>query len=281
MWRMIPAASLGLGWRPETAWTLERRADLGFTEVLAESLDARRPPPLAIRNLVARGCPAVVHGVSLSLGSVEAPCERRLSRLARLSEALGSPLVSEHAAFVRAGGHEAGHLLPLPRTRVQLEILIDNVRRAQAGLPVPLALENVAALVEWPEAEMDEADFLSAVVRETGCLLLLDLSNLLANASNHGHDSSRLLSKLPLDKVAYVHLAGGTERDGLLVDTHAHPVRDDSLGLLDELVLACRQRGVAIPPVLLERDDAFPGRSELDAELDAIHSRLRAVPHVA
>src|SRR5207253_618234 len=111
-----------------------------------------------------RGVPVVPHGVSLSLGGAEPPSPARLDALARLAARLGAPLVSEHLAFVRAGGLESGHLLPLPWTKAVLQIVVDNVRRAQDALPVPLALENVASLLRWPGAEMDEASFLAEVL---------------------------------------------------------------------------------------------------------------------
>ncbi len=51
--------------------------------------------------------------------------------------------MSEHVAFVRAGGREAGHLLPLPRSRAALDVLTSHVRSVQAELDVPLALEPI------------------------------------------------------------------------------------------------------------------------------------------
>ncbi len=133
-----------------------------------------------------------------------------------------SPLVSEHVAFVRAGGREAGHLLPVPRTRAALDVLVANVAEAMAGLPVPLALEPIATLFEWPAAEIDEADFLTELLDRTGALLLLDVANVWANARNAGTDPVALLDRLPLDRVAYVHVAGGTE-SGRAVPRHPHP----------------------------------------------------------
>src|SRR5439155_1157537 len=120
----------------------------------------------------------------------------RLAALARLAQRLDAPLVSEHVAFVRAGGVEAGHLLPPPLTRSALEIVVANVRQAQDALPVPLALENIASLFRWPEAELHEADFLAELLQQTGALLLLDVANVYADARNHGGDAGALLERL-------------------------------------------------------------------------------------
>jgi uncharacterized protein (UPF0276 family) len=174
-------------------------------------------------------------------------------------------------AFVRGGGLEAGHLLPVPRTRDALDVLAANVRLAQAELGVPLALEHVAALLEWPAPELDEAAFLTELLERTGALLLLDVANLYANARNHGGDPLVFLDRLPLERIAYVHVAGGVERDGLYHDTHAHPTPP---GVLDLVAEVCARRDP--PGVMLERDDDYPPEPELAAELDAIAAATRA-----
>jgi uncharacterized protein (UPF0276 family) len=261
----IPPLGLGIGWRPEIALLIERRHELGFVEVLAEGLEDPGPLPAPVERLRDRGVAVVPHGVSLSLGGAEPLDLRRLDSLAKLAERLAAPLVSEHMAFVRGSGWETGHLLPLPRTWEALELVVANARQAMAALPVPLALENIATLFEWPNAEMDEAAFLSEVLKRTDVLLLLDIENVYANARNHGYDPFEFLDRIPLERIAYVHVAGGVERGGLYHDTHAHEVPAAVLDLLAEL---CARADV--PGVMLERDDRFPPDSQLNAELDAI-----------
>jgi uncharacterized protein (UPF0276 family) len=266
-----PLTGVGIGWREELAGFVARREGLGFAEVVAESIHAGRPLPEGLAALRRRGVPVVPHGVRLSLGSAEAPDPARVRHLAALAERLASPLVSEHVAFVRGGGLEAGHLLPVPRTREALDVLAANVRLAQAELGTPLALEHVAALLEWPAPELDEAAFLTELLERTGAWLLLDLANLHANGRNHGGDPLALLDALPLERIAYVHVAGGVERDGLYHDTHAHPTPPAVLDLVAEL---CARRDP--PGIMLERDDAYPPAAELAAELDAIAAATRA-----
>jgi uncharacterized protein (UPF0276 family) len=134
---------------------------------------------------------AIPHGVSLSLGGAEPLDRGRLDALARLAERLNAPLVSEHIAFVRGGAKETGHLLPLPRTRESLELVVANILEAKAALPVPVAMENIASLFEWPNPEMSEAEFLTEILERADVLLLLDIENAYANARNHGYDPSR------------------------------------------------------------------------------------------
>jgi uncharacterized protein (UPF0276 family) len=260
----IPDLGLGVGWRRELALAIDRRPDLGFVELIAEDF-LGGPLPGAVEELKRRGVRIVPHAISLSLGGAEPPDPVKLRSLARLAARVGAPLVSEHLSFVRAGGLESGHLLPLPLTRDALEVVVANVRTATAALGVPLALENVPSLFEWPGAEMREPDFIRAVLEETDALLLLDIENVYANARNHRFDARAFLDALPLERIAYVHIAGGVERDGVWHDTHTCPVAQDVLELLAELAARAH-----LPGVLLERDDNFPGEQELNAELDAI-----------
>jgi uncharacterized protein len=260
----VTPLGVGIGWRAEIDLTVERLPGVDFVEVIAESVCVEHLPE-SLRTLRARGVPVLPHGVTLSLGGADPPRRDRLDHLAACARALDAPLVSEHLAFVRSGGWEAGHLLPVPRTREALAVLVANVRAAQAALPVPLALENVAALLGWPDDEMTDGQFLAELVDRTGVRLLLDLANLHTNRVNLGLDPLVALDQLPLDAVAYLHVAGGLLRDGLWHDTHTRPVPAPVLALL----AAVRERA-AVPGVLLERDGDYPSDAALAAELTAI-----------
>jgi uncharacterized protein (UPF0276 family) len=266
-----PLKGIGLGWRPETAWLIEQRADLGFSEILAENVDVRAFPR-ALRSLVTRGLSLVPHGVSLSLGGAERPAQARLDHLCRVAECVNAPFISEHIAFVRAGELDSGHLLPVPRTREALEILIENIEFAKKCLPVPLVLENIATLFEWPDAELSEAAFLREALVATDSGWLFDVANLHANLENHAGSLQAFLDDAPLDRVVYAHMAGGVREDGLYHDTHAHPLGEEPLATL-EAVLA---RSGPLP-ILLERDSHFGERQSLELELESLaHAMCRA-----
>lgn len=269
-----PVAGLGVGagWRPAIADELlvQARDGLQFAEVVAENVSPAGLPDRLV-ELVRAGATVVPHGVTLGLAGGADPDPDRIDRLGALALALGSPLVSEHVAFVRAGRPadgadalhpdvlEAGHLVPAARTPDALAVLVDNVRTAQSRLPVPLALENIAATLAWPETSMDEPEFLTALVEATGCFFLLDVANLHATCSALGGDARDQLDRMPLDHVAYVHVAGGfTDPSGVYWDTHAHDMTGDVLQLLTHVVDVLGTNG---PPVLLERD------TDIDAEI--------------
>ncbi|MBK6014369.1 DUF692 domain-containing protein [Streptomyces sp. MBT53] len=265
----------GIGWRPEIADAVEHLPGIDWVEAVAENLCPGHLPDSLLR-LRERGVTVIPHGVSLGLGGADRPDADRLTALAERAEALGSPLVTEHIAFVRAGGPltaspllEAGHLLPVPRTRDALDVLCENIRIAQDALPVPLAVENIAALLAWPGEEMTEGQFLYDLADRTGVRLLIDVANLHTNHVNRGEDPAKALAELPVEAIAYVHVAGGVERDGVWHDSHAHPVPAPVLDILTDL--ASR---VSPPGVLLERDDNFPEAAELERELTSIRGAL-------
>lgn len=268
----------GIGWRPEIADIVEAMPGIDWVEAVAENVCPGHLPD-SLTRLRARGVTVVPHGVSLGLGGAERPDEHRLADLAARAEALGAPLVTEHIAFVRAGGErtaspllEAGHLLPVPRTKDALDVLCENIRVAQDALPVPLAVENIAALFGWPGEEMSEGQFLYELVERTGVRLLIDVANLYTNYVNRGEDPGRALDEMPVEAIAYVHVAGGFKRDGVWHDSHAHPVPRAVLDILADL--ASR---VAPPGVLLERDENFPyDETELEREVTKIRETVAA-----
>jgi uncharacterized protein (UPF0276 family) len=279
-----PVAGLGVGagWRPVIADEIvaQARSGMRFSEVVAENVSPTRLPAalVAARD---SGLVVVPHGVTLGLAGAQHPDAGRIARLGDLAVALGAPLVSEHVAFVRGGEApagtdalhadvmEAGHLVPAARTADSLAVLVDNVRAAQALVPVPLALENIAATLAWPETSMAEPEFLTALTEATGCFFLLDVANLHATCTALGGDPREQLERMPLDHVAYLHVAGGfTDSEGVYWDTHAHDMTDGVLDLLTHVVELLGPEG---PPVLLERD------SDVDPEI--VRAELSRVRH--
>src|SRR3954470_4173583 len=244
---------VGIGWRPEISGFVAALPGLRFAEVVAESVHAHGDLPVGLGDLIDRGVAVVPHGVKLSLGGAEPVEPARVEHLAAVAGRLRAPLVSEHIAFVRANGLEAGHLLPIPRSREAVDAVVANVKRTQAQLSVPIALEPIAALFDWPDDELDEGAFVTEILRRTGALLLLDVANVYANARNRGTDPLALLDRLPLERVAYVHVAGGAEHDGVYHDTHTDAVPKPVL----DLVAALCER-VRPPALMLERDGDYP-----------------------
>ena len=258
-------SGIGIGWRPDIAGVVASLPGLGFCEVIAESVPAVETAESWLPDLLAIDVPIIPHGVGLSLGGAEPVSAERISVLTRCAQILDAPRVSEHIAFVRAGGVEVGHLLPVPRSHEALAVLSDNIRRTQDCLPVPLAVENIASLFEWPDDEYSDGEFLAELVERTGVHLLVDVANVYACALNRGTDPAADLARLPLERIAYCHVAGGESDSVLYHDTHTAPVSDDVLALVNQLAGTDR-----VDAFMLERDGRYPPAAELMAELDAI-----------
>ncbi|ROZ50432.1 DUF692 domain-containing protein [Rhodococcus sp. WS3] len=251
---------LGIGWRPEISGIIAQLDGLAFCEVIAESLGSSLPAELERLTV-----PVIPHGISLSLGGADSLDPRRVEHLAQVAGLRGVPMVSEHIAFVRAGGIEARHLLPVPRTYEALDVLTRNITHVQESLPVPLAVENIAALFDWPDDELTEGEFLSELIERTEVRLVLDIANVYANALNRGLDAWTELCRLPLEHIAYCHIAGGSVHDGKYHDTHTDPVPRQVVELLEQFTAAGHH-----PAIMLERDGNYPPAHELLGELDAI-----------
>ena len=265
----------GLLWRPALAAGILANLDrIDVVELIAEDhFRASRAGLRALRTLAAQ-VPVLLHGVSLGAASTVPVETRRIDQLARLADAIGVAGWSEHLAFVRGGGIEIGHLAAPPRSAASIEGTCRNLERAARIVGVAPAVENIATLVEPPGSTLDEPDWIAAIVRGAGAGLLLDLHNLYANAVNFGADPFAMLRRLPLDRVASVHLGGGrwVERPNgkRLIDDHLHDVPLEVFDLLAEL-------GRLTPrdlTVVIERDDHFPPFPRLLHQLDEARERL-------
>jgi len=213
--------------------------------------------------------PVVLHGLSLDIGGPD-PIDTRLVRSVReLMNEIDVPLYSEHLTYCSAEGH-LYDLLPIPFTEEAVHYVAARVRQVQDILGRPIALEN-ASYYAQPHADISEEEFISAVLEESGCDLLLDVNNIYVNAINHSYDPIEFLDALPLDRVRYIHVAGHyDEAKDLKVDTHGAAVIDSVWAILTH---AYRRLGPV--PTLLERDFNFPPLSELLQEVAYIRTLQR------
>jgi uncharacterized protein (UPF0276 family) len=117
---------------------------------------------------------------------------------------------------------------------------------------------------------MREADFIRTVLDQADCDLLLDVNNVIVNATNHGYDASAFLRALPGERIACIHVAGHfDEGPDLKIDTHGAAVSQPVWALLDEAYALFGPR-----PTLLERDFNLPPFEELLAELGDVRRSL-------
>jgi len=274
---------VGLGWRPNLAAGILSDLDrIDIVEVIADDFfDAPRRERRALRTLAAQ-TGVSLHGVSLGMASSVPVEPKRLDQMARLCAEVTPVSWSEHLAFVRGGGVEIGHLAAPPRTAATIDGALANLARAQTIIGVAPQVENVATLIDPPGSDCDEAAWVCDIVRGSNCDLLLDLHNLYANAINFSFDPVDFIARIPAERIASIHLAGGkwisahgTRR---LLDDHLHDVPEPVYELLAETAA----RATRSLTVILERDGDFPDISCLLQQLDRArqalaHGRARQV----
>jgi len=245
---------------------LETSPDIGFFEVHAENYLVAGGPFHHYLGLIREQYPLSLHGVGLSIGG-EGPLDREhLARLAALIERYQPHSFSEHLAWSSHGPVFLNDLLPLAYDSATLQRVCEHVDQVQSTLKRPMLLENPSTYLQFQRSTLDETDFISEIIRRTGCGLLLDVNNVYVSCINHQRDPLAYIDALPLHAVGEMHLAGFAEDtdslgDRLLIDDHGAPI-DNAVWQLYEKVLA----QVGSVATLIERDNQVPAFSVLLAE---------------
>ena len=206
------------------------------------------------------------HGLSLSIGSPDPLDTAFVKQVRDFMREHGIKGYSEHLSYCSNQGHMYD-LMPIPFTAEAVRYVAQRIRQVQDIIEQPLIIENVSAYAQ-PGKEMEEIEFLRAVLEEADCRLLLDVNNVYVNSTNHGFDAKAYLEQVPTERISYIHIAGHyDEADDLLVDTHGTSVKDDVWQLLR---FTYEKHGVI--PTLLERDFNIPSAQELMSEVNQIKS---------
>ena len=208
--------------------------------------------------------PFTTHGLSLSIGSSDKLDVEFVKTVKRFLDANDIALYSEHLSFCSGNGHMYD-LMPIPFTEDAIKHVVSRIVQVQDIIERPLVLENVSYYLA-PGQEMDELEFTSSILNESGCQMLLDVNNVYVNSINHKYDAKAFIKGLPSNKIVYGHIAGHyDEAEDLKVDTHGADVIEPVWELLEYAYLT---HGVF--PTLLERDFNIPPLNELLAEVKRI-----------
>lgn len=233
-----------------------------FWETCPENVVGDGGRPFRLASAILDRDPVLTHGLTMSVGGFDAWDEDYLRELDRFLVRTGTPWHSEHLCFTSVDANCLHELLPLPFTREAARHTIARAKDLQARLPVPLLLENITYYAQLGAAEMDEADFITAVLEGADTGWLLDVNNVYVNALNFGFDPKEWLSRMPLDRVAQIHIAGHKKFGDLTLDTHGADVIDPVIELMQWTLI---RLGRPVP-VLLERDNHIPDLGLLLAE---------------
>jgi len=252
----------GIGLRTKHfARFLAEAPPVDWVEVVTENFMADGGRPIAVLEKVRRDMPVVLHGVSLSIGSLDPLSEPYLAALERLVSRIDPAMVTDHLCWGSHRGQYVHDLLPLPYTEESLAHVASRVSAVQERLGRRILLENPSSYVAFRDSTMAEWEFLSELSRRSGCGILLDVNNVYVSARNFGFDPIDYLDGIDPDQVGQFHLAGHSDKGRYLLDTHGEPVPPAVWALYRE---ALRRFGRV--PSLVEWDDHIPPLDEVVAQ---------------
>jgi uncharacterized protein (UPF0276 family) len=279
---MIPSTlppRAGAGFKPEHfAEILAEPQPVGFFEVHAENYMGAGGPPHAQLGRLREDYALSIHGVGLSIGSMQPLDRDHLARLKSLCERYQPQSFSEHLAWSSHDSVFLNDLLPLPYTEETLTRVADHIDEVQTVLGRQMLLENPATYLLFTESTIEETAFLAEITRRTGCGLLLDINNVFVAATNHNLDPGAYIARFPLETVREIHLSGHSETVDdlgarLLIDSHDTPVKDPVWALY-KMVLG----RTGLISSLIEWDNDVPTWPVLRDEVVAAQRMLDAVP---
>ncbi|KVD79160.1 hypothetical protein WI89_30570 [Burkholderia ubonensis] len=276
--RPAPArAGVGLRFRHHRI-VLDQRPAVAWFEVHTENYMEGGVAPQYL-DAIRRDYPLSLHGVGLSLGSADGLDARHLARVRAAVRRFEPALVSEHLSWSAVGGTYLADLLPLPMTDEALAVVCRHVDHVQAALGRRILIENPSTCLRYVQSTIPEWEFLSEMVRRTGCGLLCDVNNIYVSACNHGWDPQTYLAALPAAAIAEIHLAGYSVRQlengrTLRIDDHGSRVAAEVWSLYHD---ALRRFGEV--PTLIEWDTDVPPLETLLREAARADSILEAIRH--
>jgi hypothetical protein len=242
---------------------LGERSSVDWFEVVTENYMDTGGRPLAVLEAVRRDHPVGLHGVALSIGSVDPLDRRYLARLRALVDRIEPALVTDHLCWAGVDGRSLYDLLPMPYTDEALAHVAARVRAVQEQLGQRILLENPSTYIEYRCSQIPEWEFLAALAEQADCGILLDVNNVYVTCTNHGLDPIRYLDGIPPARVGQVHLGGFTDMGTFLFDTHSTTVCPEVWQLYEH---ATRRFGAVA--TLVEWDAEIPAFDEVRAEVE-------------
>lgn len=267
----------GVGFKPEHFAVINASSQpIGFFEVHAENYMGAGGPPHAQLARLRQDYALSIHGVGLSIGSMQALDRDHLARLKTLCDRYEPESFSEHLAWSSHDSVFLDDLLPLPYTQTTLDRIVEHIDQVQATLGRQMLLENPATYLLFEESTIEETQFLAEIAERTGCGLLLDVNNVFVASTNHHLDPRDYLAAFPFRHVREIHLSGHSETVDdrgapLLIDSHDTPVKDPVWALYEDIL---GQTGPVAS--LVEWDNDIPGWPVLRDEAQAAQALIDA-----
>ena len=255
---------------------------IDFFEVHAENYFT--PSPIAHQALeqICTQYALSIHGVGLSLAGTAPLDEDHIDQLRTLYQRYQPCLLSEHLAWSVDDGHYYNDLWPVPYNQASLDHLCQRIHHAQDKIGCALLIENPARYVDFAENDMEEGIFFTQLCHNTGCGMLLDITNLTISGYNLNFDPRHALASYPIERIGEIHFAGCEYRSHsqIMIDSHAAPISKSAMSLYHDLkamwktMWQDRQKNtISHPYLLMEWDNHVPAWDVFRQEAQ----RLRAL----
>lgn len=268
-----PALGFGLGLRSGHFQTiLNSDPAVDWFEIITENFLVPGGRPHDYLSRIAERYPIVMHGVSLSVGSSDPLDFSYLQKVKALAERYQVKWVSDHLCWTGVSGVNLHDLMPLPFTEAVVNHIVDRVKQVQDFLGRRILLENLSSYVTYQQSEMTEWEFVSEIAQRADCLLLLDINNIYVSACNHNFLPQDYIDAIPIDRVQQFHLAGHSQGEYCLIDTHDNAICQPVFDLY-------RHALERFGPIstMIERDDNIPPLAELLDELAVLREIAQSV----
>ncbi len=257
--------SFGLGLRSKHyQYIFDNKPPVDWFEIISENFMDTDGRPKTNLGRIKELYPIVMHGVSLSIGTVDPLNSEYLSKLKKLIKWVKPLWISDHLCWTGVAHKNTHDLLPVPYTQEGLKHIVSRIKQVQDYLEMPIALENPSTYLEFKNSQMPEAEFIARMVEDSGCELLLDVNNVYVTCFNHRLDCKTYIDSLPLNSVKQIHLSGHTNKGTHIIDTHDDFVTDEVWNLYKYVI----NKAGRVPNVMVEWDDNIPEFPELFAELE-------------
>lgn len=265
-----PHLGFGLGLRTDHYETiLSEKPSIDWFEILTENYLVPGGKPHYFLEKIREHYPMVMHGVSMSIGSVDPLDKNYLEQVKSLANKIKPHWISDHLCWTGIQGKNMHDLLPLPYTDEAINHIVNRIQQVQDFLGQQILIENVSSYLTYQQSEMTEWHFLKEISERADCFILLDVNNIYVSAINHDFNPLDYIHAMPKDRVYQIHLAGHSNMGNYIIDTHDHDIVDPVWKLYTDTLRHCGNVST-----MIERDDNIPPLENLLTELN--HARKLA-----
>jgi uncharacterized protein (UPF0276 family) len=266
---MITTSNLGygLGLRSQH-WDdvlIQQPTDVEWFEIISENFMHNKGYPQEVLSKIRESYPVAMHGVSLSIGSVDPLNRDYLASLKALADWLEPAWISDHICWTGINHINTHDLLPVPYTEDSLRQMVNKVDEVQTYLGRRILLENPSNYMEFSANTLSEWDFIRQLLEQADCMLLLDINNIYVTCFNHKLDPKTYIDSIPADRIGQIHLAGHENHDTHIIDTHDCHINEEVLALY---AYAMRTKGQK--STMIEWDSNIPSFETMIMELKRV-----------